>query len=96
MIITLTPSNFTLVSGAYYSIPIKKDEQDTLISVSIILSGSGTTSLQGSIDGTNWADLANSSFACTPFGLQTYTNGDYNLLYRLKTDIIPTSAQISI
>lgn len=96
MIINLTSANFTLESGSYYSAPFRIDSSDTLVTVAMYLADTGTTSLQNSLNETDWADIPDSSFVCNLFGLQTYSNADINLVFRTKSDQEPTEAHISI
>lgn len=57
---------------------------------------SATVSLQSSIDNINWEDIADSTFTVTTFGLQSYSEGQQELLYRLKCSAQPTASQILI
>jgi len=69
---------------------------DTNITVGVTLSVTGNTSLQISINEVDWSDVADSSFVCDTFALQTYCNGQQGLTYRIVTDQEPISAQILI
>lgn len=96
MTISLTAANFTLASGSYYSSAFKQDEKDTIFSIGVTLGVNGEASLQSSIDEINWDDITDSNFTCDPFGLQTYMNGHFQLVYRIKATQAVTSAKIVI
>lgn len=96
MLINLTNTDFTLASGAYYSIPFRQDEKDGLFSIGVTLGVNGNASLQCSINEADWGDVVDSSFACAPFGIQIFGNGHYLLVYRIKTDQVPIKAQVII
>ncbi len=96
MNISLTGNQFTLNSGFYYSPPFAQDEKDTLLSIGVTLNVNGEASLQSSIDEINWDDITDSTFTCDPFGLQSFIDGHYLLVYRIKTNQEVISAKILI
>lgn len=96
MILNFINTDFTLDTGVYYSKPFKISSDDSIITTSAVLTGAGDVSLQCGIDGVNWGDIAETVFACNTFGIQQFSYGDPNILYRLKATVAPTSAQIVI
>ncbi len=94
MIIKLEISQFIETGGFYYSPAFKQDSLDDRISVAVWLNSSGTVSIQASLDEADWADIEGTSFACSPFGLQSYVECHIGVAYRLKMDVIPERAWI--
>jgi len=93
--ITYTTSQFSLVSGAYYS-PAFQQDPDLFVSVAVSTAAPATISMQHSIDNTNWIDVPDSSFPCANLGLQTFTDCQVGLYYRVKSTVEPTDCKILI
>jgi hypothetical protein len=53
-------------------------------------------SMQHSIDDINWIDVPDSSFSCTDLELQTYTDCQVGLYYRVKSTTEPIACKILI
>ena len=94
--IELSASNFTEVSGTWYSSPFIQGAADVLMTIAIWANGTGEASLQGSINEIDWVDLVDTTFDIDDAGLQTFTDCHLGLKYRIKTTIAPTKAQILI
>ena len=60
------------------------------------MASNGDVTMQSSIDKLNWYDVSNSTFTCSPSGLQSYTDCQIDLLYRAKSSINFTSIKILI
>ncbi len=89
-------TNFTLVGGNYYSTAFKVENSDSLITIQATLTENGSITVQSSIDESDWFDVPNTTFTCSPKGLQSYIECQKNLSYRLKTDVNVTSLNILI
>jgi len=98
MTIDFTAAHFTAESGEntgiYFSKPFKQNNIDEIMAIGVHLEVIGIASLQTSINEVDWADIADTEFACNLFGLQIYSFGHKDLSYRIKTDQAPTAAQI--
>lgn len=95
MIINFTPQDFT-EDILFYSPAFKQSAGDTLVTVAVWLSVTGTTKLQASINKIDWVDIADTTFDCNLVGLQTYVDCHLGLVYRIVTSEAITKAQILI
>jgi hypothetical protein len=50
MVINYINTDFTLVSGSYYSLPFRIEARDTLMTIECALTGNGSVVIQQSID----------------------------------------------
>lgn len=96
MKITFKTSNFTLNSGSYYSPAFYIQNNDNYMSVVATLSGSGDVSLERSVDEISWFPIADSTIACAPSGMQSYSDCQPELLYRLVSETSFVGAVIVI
>lgn len=94
MILTLNSTNFALDSGFYYSNSFSLEENDTLMSIEVQLNTTGEVSVQQSITGKIWYDIADTSFSCSPNGMESYIECQPKILYRLKSATLFTKALI--
>lgn len=83
MIIKLTENNFFLENGNYYSAPFKLFTDDNYMSISSTLVDDGEVYLERSLDGIDWYLVADSTFNCTPSGLQSYSDCQPEIQFRL-------------
>ena len=89
-------THFTLTEWTYYSPIFKVEGSDSLITIQANLSENGTIIIQSSIDETDWFDIANTTFNCSPKGLQSYIECQKDLSYRLKVNVEVISLNILI
>lgn len=94
MKLNFAQNQFTEADGYYYSPAFLQSSDDSLIAVAVWLSTNGSCSMQASIDGVDWIDIENTTFNCSPAGLQSYTDCLYELIFRIKANQEPTKAQI--
>lgn len=92
-ILNLT-SGFTPDSGSYYSTSFGILQDDDKITVEATLSANGTVSIQQSLDEITWYDIADTSFTCSPKGMQGYVECQPGVFFRLKSGTAFVSAKI--
>ena len=86
MILTFSTTQITQIGDYYMSSPFEVDNKDSLLTVNVYLNSSGTCLIQSSIDNINWYDVEFTDFDCIPSGLQSYTECQSDLYYRLKAN----------
>lgn len=96
MELSFSNADITLTGGVYYTPPFVVEKNDSLMTVQVTLSGSGTASFQSSIDGTTYFDVANTTITCAPAGLESFAECQYGLFYRLKSSTSITSVKILV
>lgn len=96
MILTLNTVAFELVEGVYYSQPFRIEKLDTFMSIEVELSGNGSVDIDQSINGVNWFVTVDTTLSCAPSGLQTYSNFQPQLYFRLRSVTEFISANILI
>lgn len=87
MKLIFTNSDIVSDSGFYYSPEFLINSGDNLMTIECTLASNGDVIMQSSIDKINWYDVSNSTFTCSPSGLQSYTDCQIELLYRAKSSI---------
>ena len=95
-VITLGLSDFDLVEGIYYSQPFSITDTDMFISINPTLSEDGEVFVESSIDSINWYDIFDSVITCTPSGMESYTECQSGLFYRIKSNKQINSCKILI
>jgi len=96
MIINYLTTQFSENNGAYYSPAFRQDSKDNIITVAIELAVTGNVSMQTSLDEINWFNVDGTTFVCSPSGLQTFVDCQWELIYRIKTDQVVVNAKIVI
>jgi len=94
MILILDESHFTLTGGVYYSVPFQLEELDNFMSVEVTLTGNGSVDIDQSIDETTWFATIDTTFDCAPSGLQTFSDCQPKLYFRLRSVTEFVSARI--
>lgn len=85
MELNFSSANIILTGGIYYTPSFIIDKNDSLLTAQVTLTESGNASFQSSIDGITYFDVANTTIACVPSGLESFAECQYGLLYRLKS-----------
>lgn len=89
MKIAYDSNDIILIEGAYYtpSFNILKD----LLTIQIVTNGASTVTVQSSIDGSDWFDVPSCSFVTgLTGGLQSYVECQPEVLYRIKSTLLPS------
>ena len=89
-------SNFTEEGEYFVSAPFQVESTDSLITIQAELSENGIITVQSSLDEVDWFDIPNTTITCSPKGLESYTECQKDISYRLKSSEEVVTAVILI
>lgn len=92
MLITFTSTDISNISGSYCTPAFKVPNYYCTVAVSSDVSILNI--MQSSIDGEEWFDISGTSFTSNTMAIQSYTECQDGLQYRVKSATLPTTVQI--
>lgn len=93
MKIIFEKNDLILNEGKYYTPSFKVINE--WITIQIKTTGVSTVSIESSIDGIDWFEIEATEFDTGPTGgLQSYSESQIDLLYRIKSTLEPISIKI--
>ena len=95
MIIQFLPADLEHVGGYYYSPPFLVNKSDTTIQIST--SSISIASIEASVDGVDYFELPDTSFTTSASGgIQSYSDAQDSLYYKIKIDNLPVMIKILV